>query len=1264
MNILAICALGIAQPSTVVLSIAPLIAEITAPCDIEYAYHAIEGEQDRRVHLGQSQENQHATTSGKYIALNDGGCQLSGIWNDKKFFYDLRTGSSYKPAKMGNGSLCPILGYGTIKLKVPTTQGVRVVTLRNQAYSPECEANIVGQNDLVKEGFTFVRGGEGSYVERNSDGLRITLQLKQGLTFWNGIPLNKTNHPNVKSINDNTREQYTGVVAATTTTNKLIDILNDQTLTNNKHRRTLVRKRAAELGCYISDNPKTDKLLLLHQQLGHCSIERCVEYLKSKYRSDPTMIKRQYGPVTNILCESCDLAKVKKAMQQKKKPAAKPVRFGDLSFSDISGPHSTVARATTGYIYELMVVDAATGYKSLYGMSSVKQTSDILMKHFKWVERATGKSAKAGEEDRKLVFNESVHAPGEMRLRVDNGSTYVSEAAQKVYDDLGLTLERAGSEMQWQNGGVERAWASIHTRSQAMRNAAGLDKGYWYLSDLHAVKLDNMLMSKTNQLGLCPYEAVFGTRPTDEWLRTFGQKCVVKQLSRKSKYDIPGRAGRWVGYAEHSRSHRVFYHKTATKRAGYVETQHVRFPHDETLKDILSGKVPLESGDTNDYDKEAGPWRYDAPDVEYNIPLGTANDGITVVEPEIDPMDTTVDGDTEPTAGGEAARRPRVKSKTNTTGFAEGDELFISNVTGEHFFDDKTLIIIGEDELHAPSVDGDGTVNTLMGGMVSTVSEPAIESEVKQKVSEMTVEELDEHAVYHDEYTEDMFGTVFTAVSETYTNTKKALESKWGKMFELSNSAEVNQMFANGTIRRVLKKDVPTGHKIFPSIKMHLMKANPGGEPIPKSRWVFNGASQVVGVDGGFSTTNVMRWSTLRMIMSYAAGLKQPVLQADLPNAYGLVSSDRPRYMYAPPGEKEHDLHGNEIVYECANIYGTKFGGRLFCDGLAEWLTTDMGFRRSEVDPSLYVRKADETHSRLVLGTWIDDLVFTAGTELTTKWFSQKLNDRWATEHNRKRKDCKVRIADFVVGCHVEQEPGRIRLHHKLLATKLINDFRVQDCNPIYTPFASGTEVKKSDCCTEEDLKESYISKYKSGVATVLYLACTTRPELAKFASELGKVQHRPGRKHFAFLKHVVKYIATHDEDGIVFAAPKEPTEKPAELIGYADASWADQRDDRRSTGGYVCFFNGGPISWFSKILRAVALSSAESELYAACLATQDVVHLRRVLEDMTGVAPSGPTTIYEDNNAVIFMTADKAKNYFDEDEAYCLSMVLYSIEG
>jgi hypothetical protein len=189
----------------------------------------------------------------------------------------------------------------------------------------------------------------------------------------------------------------------------------------------------------------------------------------------------------------------------------------------------------------------------------------------------------------------------------------------------------------------------------------------------------------------------------------------------------------------------------------------------------------------------------------------------------------------------------------------------------------------------------------------------------------------------------------------------------------------------------------------------------------------------------------------------------------------------------------------------------------------------------------------------------------------------------------------------------------------------------------------SGTEVSKGDCLNIDDEIQPYVAKYKSGTATVLYLACTSRPELAKFASELGKVQHRPGKKHFALLKHVVKYIAGHIDDGIVFQAPSDDASLNVP-VAYADASWADQSDDRRSTGGYLCFMNGGPVSWFSKILRAVALSSAESELYAACLATQDVTHLRWVIRDITGKNLDQPTTIFEDNRAVICMTADKAK--------------------
>jgi hypothetical protein len=73
------------------------------------------------------------------------------------------------------------------------------ITLRNQAFSPHCDANIIGQGDLVKQGFTFVRG-EDAFVQRESDGLRIEMTQKQGLTFWRGVTLTQSDYPNVKSV--------------------------------------------------------------------------------------------------------------------------------------------------------------------------------------------------------------------------------------------------------------------------------------------------------------------------------------------------------------------------------------------------------------------------------------------------------------------------------------------------------------------------------------------------------------------------------------------------------------------------------------------------------------------------------------------------------------------------------------------------------------------------------------------------------------------------------------------------------------------------------------------------------------------------------------------------------------------------------------------------------------------------------------------------------------------------------------------------------
>ena len=52
-------------------------------------------------------------------------------------------------------------------------------------------------------------------------------------------------------------------------------------------------------------------------------------------------------------------------------------------------------------------------------------------------------------------------------------------------------------------------------------------------------------------------------------------------------------------------------------------------------------------------------------------------------------------------------------------------------------------------------------------------------------------------------------------------------------------------------------------------------------------------------------------------------------------------------------------------------------------------------------------------------------------------------------------------------------------------------------------------------------------------------------------------------------------------------------------IVGYVDADYAGDLDDRRSTTGYVFTLIGGPICWKFMIQSMVAMSTTETEYIA-----------------------------------------------------------------
>ena len=71
-------------------------------------------------------------------------------------------------------------------------------------------------------------------------------------------------------------------------------------------------------------------------------------------------------------------------------------------------------------------------------------------------------------------------------------------------------------------------------------------------------------------------------------------------------------------------------------------------------------------------------------------------------------------------------------------------------------------------------------------------------------------------------------------------------------------------------------------------------------------------------------------------------------------------------------------------------------------------------------------------------------------------------------------------------------------------------------------------------------------------------------------------------------------------------------------LIGFTDSDWASDRDDRKSTAGYVFTLGLGPITWSCKKQSAISLSSAEVEYRGAFEANKEAI--RELLRSKMGL--------------------------------------------
>ena len=322
-------------------------------------------------------------------------------------------------------------------------------------------------------------------------------------------------------------------------------------------------------------------------------------------------------------------------------------------------------------------------------------------------------------------------------------------------------------------------------------------------------------------------------------------------------------------------------------------------------------------------------------------------------------------------------------------------------------------------------------------------------------------------------------------------------------------------------------------------------------------------------------------------------------------------------YMQQPDGYVQQ---GNQHLVRKLNksLYGLKQSPRCWNHVFTEFMKS-IGFTQSSADPCIYVRSADTLS---IVAAYVDDLIMATRTDEEMQEVKQQLQSQFKMKDMGELRYC----LGITISYH--QSDKIIEMHQKQYILKMLERYSLTDAKCVSTPADPNVKLCKDDGVS----KPVDPILYQSMVGSLLYVAIATRPDISHAVGTVSKYNSAPTEAHLTAVKRILRYLK-----GSLDVTLKYEENGNDQVVGFSDADYAGDLDDRHSTSGNVFLMSSGPISWFSKKQPFVTLSTAEAEYVALSMATQEAVWIRRLLSDLT-VTQDQATVLMEDNQGAIYI--------------------------
>ncbi|KAG8476441.1 hypothetical protein CXB51_033363 [Gossypium anomalum] len=273
-------------------------------------------------------------------------------------------------------------------------------------------------------------------------------------------------------------------------------------------------------------------------------------------------------------------------------------------------------------------------------------------------------------------------------------------------------------------------------------------------------------------------------------------------------------------------------------------------------------------------------------------------------------------------------------------------------------------------------------------------------------------------------------------------------------------------------------------------------------------------------------------------------------------------------------------------------LYGLKQAPRAWFSKLRDFLLSSQ-FSLSKFDDSLFIKNTEGVI--LYVLVYVDDIIITGTHQASIDQFATNLNSRFSLKD--------LGPLSYFLGIEVSPTSNGLILSQHKYVLDFLRRAKMDQANGSPTPMVTSSTLSQHTGCAIDNASE-----YRS-IVSVLQYVVITRLDIT-FAVNKG----------------------TLDYDIRFSAAPS------LDMVGYSDANWGADIDDRRSISGFCVTPRTRDRRW-SRI-RVVSRSTAEAEYRALAHVVTEVVLLESLLSELH-VSPSRKSSVWCDNSGAVAVSAN-----------------------